>query len=175
MPLVDNIIAYRILSMLVQPFTETDAYKLGIIDAEGNNLIKSKDFKSKEQKEAYSYLNKLVFNLKKILNKLPGGDSKLKNIVAAFFLIKEAYTNNERVIKEDKFHKILSLLEDGYILVEEELFINTYLSEDGAVASGPANVTGPMVSTDQPVIKKKHKKIAHIMNKEKGFRKAANL
>lgn len=169
--IVDNILAYKILSMLVTPFSETDAFKLGIIDAEGNNLIKTKDLKTSEQKDAYTYLHKLVFNLKKILNKIPGGETRTKNIVAAFFLVKEAYTNKERVIKEDRFHKILNLLEDGYILVEEEFFINNCVNEDGTIA----NVAGPMVSTDQPVIKKKQKKIAHIVNKEKGFRKVAML
>ena len=33
--IVDNLVAYRILSMLVTPFDETEAYKLGIIDAHG--------------------------------------------------------------------------------------------------------------------------------------------
>jgi hypothetical protein len=168
--IVDNIVAYRILTMLVTPFTETDAYKLGIIDEYGDNLIKSKDLTTLEQKNAYTYLHRLVFNLKKIINKLPGGDSKLKNIVAAFFLIKEAYKNNERVIREDQVHKILSLLEDGYILVEEECFVNRYLTEDGAIA----NVAGPAVCTDQPVVKKKIKKL-HTVTKEKSSRKMTFL
>jgi hypothetical protein len=170
MPLVDNIIAYRILSMLVTPFKDTDAYKLGIIDENGNNLIKSKNLKTPDQKDAYSYLHRLVFNLKKILNRMPGGESQTKNLVAAFFLIKEAYSNSNRTIKEERFHKIIDLIDEGYILVEEELFINRFLKEDAV-----ANVTGPLVSTDQPVIKKKNRKIAHIFAREKGFRKAANL
>ena len=94
--------------------------------------------------------------------------------MAAFFLIKESYKNKERVIKEEKFHKILDLLDEGYILVEDELIVERYLKEDGVVSAAPANVTGAAVSTDQPVVKKK-KKIAHIMSKQSGFRKAANL
>ena len=34
-----NLIAFKILTMLVTPFKETDAYKLGIIDENGMNLI----------------------------------------------------------------------------------------------------------------------------------------
>jgi len=167
--IVDNILAYRILSMIVKPFSETDAFKLGIIDAEGNVLIRPKDFTTTDQKEAYTYLHRLCFNMKKIINRLPGGESRTKNIVAAFFLIKESYQNKERVIKEDKFHKILDLLDEGYILVEDEMFVDRYLSEEGAIA----NVTGPGVSTDQPVMKKK-KKLNHVVSRQ-GFRKAANL
>lgn len=153
--LVDNILAYRILTMLVKPFQDTQAYKLGIIDAQGNNLIKSKDFNTTEQKDAYTYLDRLCFNVKKIINRTPGGESQLKNVITAFFLIKEAYHNKLKVIREDRFHKILNLLDSGYILVEDELIINKYLREDGMVA---ANVTGANVSTDVPVVKKKLKK-----------------
>ena len=39
--LVDNMIAFRILSMLVKPFKETEAFRLGIIDDKGKNLKKS--------------------------------------------------------------------------------------------------------------------------------------
>lgn len=172
--IIDNILAYKILSMIVKPFTDTEAYKLGIIDENGNNLIKPKDFTSGDQKDAYTYLHRLCFNMKKIINRMPGGESKTKNLVAAFFLIKEAYSNKERVIKEEKFHRILDLLDEGYILVEDELFVEKYLKEDGVVSSAPANVTGAAVSTDEPVVRKK-KKIAHIMSKQSGFRKAANI
>lgn len=173
--IVDNVIAYRILSMIVKPFSETDAYKLGIIDDEGNVLIKPKNFTSGEQRDAYTYLHRLCFNMKKIINRMPGGESKTKNIVAAFFLIKEAYQNKENTIYEEKFHRIIGLMEEGYILVEDEIIVDKYLEEEGAaVGAAPANVTGPTVSTDQPVVRKK-KKIAHIMSKQSSFRKVANL
>ena len=36
--IVDNLIAYRVLSMMVKNFEDTKAFKLGIIDAKGKNL-----------------------------------------------------------------------------------------------------------------------------------------
>jgi len=146
--LVDNLIAYRVLSMLVKPFEETDAYRLGIIDKDGNNLIKSSKLKTSEQREAYTYLHRLVFNLKKILNRLPGGDSKTKNLVAALWLVKEAYTYKETITEEQLQHLLEQL--NSVTLVEEELEVRRFLNEDGI-----ANVTGPGVSTDKPVIRKK--------------------
>ncbi len=78
--LVDNLIAYRILSMLIKPFSETSAYQLGIIDDKGKNLKKSSTLTTTKEKDAYTYLHRLVFNMKKIINRLPGGESKLKNL-----------------------------------------------------------------------------------------------
>ena len=37
---VDSIIAYRILKLLVTPFEDTEAYKLGIIDNKGKEIFK---------------------------------------------------------------------------------------------------------------------------------------
>lgn len=152
--LVDNLIAYRIISMLVTPFIDTDAFKLGIIDAKGHNLRKSSSLKTTEEKEAYTYLHRLVFNMKKILLKLPGGDSKLKNIVAALFLVKEYYETNEKSLSlmEDRYLRVLDKVNNGVSLVEEEIIVDKFLEEEGAVV---ANVTGAAVSTDAPAPKAK--------------------
>lgn len=166
---IDNVIAYRILTMLVKPFIETDAYRLGIIDSKGKNLIKPSEFTSSEQKDAYTVLHRLVFNMKKIINRLPGGENKLKSIVAALFLIKEYYETNNRStsLMEDRFHR---LMEMDIILAEETLAVEQFmkdLEEDGggagsagagaggATVAAPTNATGSMVSTDIPVPKKK--------------------
>jgi hypothetical protein len=140
--------------MFVTPFDKTPAYRLGIIDEKGKILRKMADLRTDEERNAYTYLHRLVFNLKRILNKLPGGESKLKNIVAAFFLIKECYEKNDTTaLLEEKYMVILQKLEEQNItLVEEELFVEEFLmlNEDG-----PANVTGAGVSTDIPVAKMK--------------------
>lgn len=161
--IVDNVLAYRILSMLVKPFIETDAYKLGIIDKDGNNLIKSKDFTTSEQKDSYTYLHRLTFNLKKLLNKLPGGENQLKSLIAALFLIKEHHDgNNKKYITESEYIQLLELL-DTYDLIEEEIIVTKFLEEE-------MNVTGASVSTDQPVIKKKKKIIKRKDNKLISFK-----
>lgn len=149
--IVDNLIAYRVLSMLVKPFPETDAFKLGIIDASGKNIIKSRDFKTSVQKDAYSYLHRLVFNLKKLLNKLPGGDNMTKNLIAAFFLIKESYPNRSTTVDESRLAAIIKLLDSGVILAEEQLVVQDFMLMEDAVA----NVTGAGVSTDAPVIRRR--------------------
>ena len=164
---IDNLIAYRVLSMLVKPFKDTDAYKLGIIDDKGNNLIKSRDFTKQEQKDAYNYLTRLVFNLKKLLNKLPGGESKTKNLIAALFLIKEAHNKRLSQIDESRLSFILDLMEDGICLAEEQLIVEDFL----LVEDVPTNATGPAVSTDQPVIRKKPRRFARFIVNDEVYNK----
>lgn len=153
--IIDNLIAYRVLSMLVKPFNETDAFKLGIIDDTGKNLIPSRKLDTSEQKNAYTYLHRLVFNLKKLLNKLPGGESKLKNLVAAFFLIREAYEKNTVRIDEQELDRLVAMLDEGVILAEEQLIVEEFMMLSEDVGGAPTNSTGAAVSTDQPVIRKR--------------------
>ena len=159
---VDNLIAYRILTLLVRPFDDTDAFRLGIIDAQGNVLVKHRELKTSEQKSAYTYLHRLVFNVKRLINKLPGGDTQLKNLVAAFFLVKEAYESNTTVITESSFRRVASLVEGGVVFVDETLVVEDFLLCEEA----PANATGPAVSTDQPVIRKPKRFAKFIVNDE---------
>lgn len=160
MSTVDNLMAFKFLYLLVQPFDKTKAFKLGVIDADGKLLIKSKD-QTKEQKEAYDYLDRLVFNLKRLIGKLPGGKTMLASFIAALYLVREEKMTNSQI--EERFNEILSkITEQEITLVEETLLVEEFLemyTEDGAVASVPANVTGANVSTDIPAIRTKKKRI----------------
>ena len=76
---VDLFVTYRFLKLLTTPFEKTDAYKLGIIDKDGNRIMKDSVSRGKipavalektQEKNAYTILHKLVFNIKKIDFKL---------------------------------------------------------------------------------------------------------
>lgn len=86
---VDSIIAYRILRMLTTPFTDTDAYRLGIIDANGKELKKMSTLNSADEKDAYSILHRMVYRIKRIIEKVPTDSRKLATFAAALALIKE--------------------------------------------------------------------------------------
>jgi hypothetical protein len=146
---VDNVIAFRVLSMLVKNFEDTQAFKLGLIDKKGKALRKPK---TSAEQDAYSYLHKLVFNMKKIINRLPGGESKLKSMVTALFLIKEYYESNTRTtsLMEDRYKR---LMEMDLSLVEEEILVEKWKKE--MEEDAPVNATGAAVSTDRPAIKSK--------------------
>lgn len=144
--MIDNMIAFRVLLKLVTPFKETEAYKLGIIDADGVLLRKVSTLTSIADREAYNLLNRLVFNLKRMLNKLPGGEHKLKNLAAAYFLINEATrTGYPGAITEARLQRLcrIPLAEDALVAQFAH-----YLSEDA-----PVNSTGAAVASDEPVLR----------------------
>lgn len=154
MRIIDNLLAYRILSMLVTPFEESDAFKLGIIDAKGKILKKQNQLTTGEEKDAYTYLQRLVFNLKRLLNKLPGGDKYTKNLIAAYFLIKESYQHNDDSDLESRFTTLLETIDQkNIILVEEEILVKKFLDEEGGVL--PANNTSGVANPEYKLGTKK--------------------
>ena len=80
---------YKFLRILTTPFASTDAFKLGIIDEKGKILIKKSKLKSIEQKEAYTMFDRLVWKLKRLMEKIPFGKTRLASYAAALWLIKE--------------------------------------------------------------------------------------
>ena len=121
---IDLFVTYRFIKLLVTPFEKTDAYKLGIIDKDGNRILpppiagvrqtKSKSLNTIEEKNAYTILHKLVFNIKKIFGKVPGLRTKLGTYAAALFLLKDTF--KESVDDPDVFEKefMKYLKEEGY-------------------------------------------------------------
>ena len=75
---IDLFVTYRFIRLLTTPFQKTDAYKLGIIDENGNRIRQPNSTKPAvelatiEQKNSYTILHKLVFNIKKLFAKVPG-------------------------------------------------------------------------------------------------------
>jgi hypothetical protein len=168
--IVDNLVAYKILTMLVKPFKETQAFKLGIIDDKGTNLKKSGSLRTSEEKDSYTYLHRLVFNMKKIINKIPGGESNLKSLVAALFLVREYYDNKDRTtsLMESKYLSVLEKINAGVTLAEEEIAVKKFvksMEEDAPVN----NVGGGAIAQlDQPLIdKKKIKKYKTVVRRSK--------
>ena len=94
----DLFYAFRFLKLLVTPWEKTEAFKLGIIDANGNILKKSAERTTPEEKSAYTVFHRLVFNVKRLLGKVPGGKSVVARYGAALFLIKEHTGMSEKAI-----------------------------------------------------------------------------
>ena len=92
---VDSIIAYRILKMLVTPFKDTDAYKRGIIDDKGKELRKMRELNTVEDRDAYTILHRLVYRIKRIIERVPIENKKLVSYAAALALIREQLDREE--------------------------------------------------------------------------------
>ena len=87
--LLNAFVIFQFVKLLATPFNKTEAFKLGIIDDKGKYLKKQKDLKTAAEKKASNIFTRLVWNIKKQLEKLPFGKTKLASIATALFLIKE--------------------------------------------------------------------------------------
>ena len=158
---VDNIIAYRIISMLVKPFKDTDAFKEGIIDEKGKILKKATKLTTTKEKNAYTFLHRLVFKLKQFVEKVPGGKTRLGSLAAAYYLIREAYEGQESVhILEEKYNdlmaKNISLLEEE--LLVEEVIEHLYWNMFNIEAKSPAQQAAIAISMKKAGKKPKDQK-----------------
>ena len=123
---IDLFVTYRFLKLLTTPFEKTDAFKLGIIDEKGNRIKKPKstqpavELATVEQKNSYTILHKLVFNIKKIFSKVPGLRTKVGTYAAALFLLKDTF--KESVDDQHMFEKeFMKYLKENNIEFDSEI------------------------------------------------------
>ena len=89
----DMYYTYRFLKTLVTDWKDMDAYSLGIIDENGKNLIRTRDLKTSDEKDA-------LFNIKRILEKVPFGKSRIASYAAALYLLREETGMSESAIMD---------------------------------------------------------------------------
>jgi len=123
---IDLFVTYRFLRLLTTPFKDTDAYKLGVIDDKGNRIRQPKSTKpavelaTSELKNSYTILHKLVFNVKKLFNKVPGLRTKVGTYAAALFLLKDTF--KEHVEDPDMFEKeFMKYLKENNVELDNEI------------------------------------------------------
>lgn len=131
----DLVYTIRFLKLLVTPIEKTEAFKAGIVDENGK---KRKDFNTNsiDDREAYrshyTPFHRLVFNLKKIMAKAPGGQSVVARYGAALALIKEhGELSDSRIeqIHEETGIDILDVLAESsqwYVLDDKTLSPGVY-------------------------------------------------
>ncbi len=99
--IVDLYLVYSFIKRLTTPFESWPAYEQGIIDAEGNILKKRKDLKTVKEREAFGTFDLMILKLKKLLAKIPGGQSRIATYAAALWLIKESKNYDADNLTED--------------------------------------------------------------------------
>ena len=123
---IDLFVTYRFLKLLTTPFNKTDAYKFGIIDEKGNRIMQKGisqpevPLNTTERQSAYTILHKLVFNIKKIFEKVPGLRTKVGTYAAALFLLKDTF--KESVDDQHMFEKeFMKYLKENNIEFDDEI------------------------------------------------------
>lgn len=116
---IDLFVAYRFLRILTTPWEDQEAYKLGIIDKDGKLLRKRNTLKTEAEKKSFTLLHRLIFNLKRILHKIPGVRTKIGTYATALFLLKQHFA--DKVEEEDMIENAFTawLLKHGYVTEEE--------------------------------------------------------
>ena len=108
------------LKMLTTPWEKMQAYKFGFIDNKGTR-IKKIDVDGKmvdnkpetsAEKASLTPLHRVVFNLKKIINKVPFGKSQFASYAVALLMLKEQNELEEAQMEElcEKFYRHLKEL-----------------------------------------------------------------
>ena len=130
---VDLFITYKFVRLLVTPWKKTDAFDAGVIDDKGKLLVKVKD-QTNTQEKTYTVFHRLVFNMKRILEKIPFGKSRIASYAAALFLLREETgMAEEDILKvlEDMGHNIsIDINEEHKELREGQHILNHDLLEN---------------------------------------------
>lgn len=135
---VDLYVLYRIIKDISTPFRDTNAFKLGLIDADGKKL---KSASTPEEKKAMGYYTRFVFNIKRALSRI-GLDSKVGTYAGAIYLMKEVHTG--KLPSEEQL--IEGLKEEALYLSENTMkSFGEFFHEDA-----PANAAGPAIAGINP-------------------------
>ena len=112
---VDLFVTYRFLKLLTTPFNKQEAYKLGVIDKDGNRILQDKSTKPAVELSTTALKNSYT-----ILHKVPGLRSKVGTYAAALFLLKDTF--KEGVEDPDVFEKqFMNYLQEQGIELDGEI------------------------------------------------------
>lgn len=148
--IVDLFLVYNMVKRLATPFNEWEAYKLGIIDERGNLLKSRKNLRTIKERDAFGLYDLMILKLKRLVEKIPGGKTRLGSYAAALYLVKEGKLYTEETsdkILEEEFMKYYTTLSEDDINIRFEEIVNT---------AGGGNVAG--LPPDDPVVSKKSQK-----------------
>lgn len=136
---------FRFLKLLVTKWEDTEAYKLGIIGKDGTILRRASELKTDEERSAYTSFHRLVFNIKKLLEKVPGGKTRIASYLAALYLIKEHTGMSEEGIQ--RVMERIEGLEVSTTITENTWFLN----ENGHLNPGTytLQVNAPIIHTNE--------------------------
>jgi hypothetical protein len=125
-----------------------DAYKQGIIDKEGNVIKKSYQLKNQKERQAYTYLDRLVVILKKAIkqNEKRGDFTLTRALSPALWVVREQLEAGSKATV-DVETKYMKLYELDICLAEEEIIVEQFLKEEDGGAPAAAMTSSPTNNT----------------------------
>jgi len=147
---VDLFFVYQFIRRLTTPFDETDAFELGLIDEKGKRLKKAK---TPAEKKAMTLFDRMIFNIKRLIARVPGGNTKIATYGAALFLLKESKNFSELSDKQ-KLEGIINEMND--LDSKTQKTFNEMFKEEDAPTNSVAG--GGVALPPDPLYDKKRKK-----------------
>jgi len=163
---LDAVVGIRLLKLLSTPIQKSQAYTMGIIDADGKKL---RNPTTAQERNAYTFLNRFVFKVQRALTRSPDMNAKrLLSFAAAIALLREykeedddvevaslleLYMNDDQVIQNSK-------LMESNLISFKDYFLEENGVGGGAVAGlgvGPQGEPG-VDPRMMPMIRRKKKK-----------------
>ena len=128
MRIVDTLIVFRILKLLVTPFNKQKAYTFGFIDKDGKRIthkmrdgvkVRNVPF-TKMEKSSMTMLHRLVFNLKRIIEKVPFGKTQFASYAVALLMLKEHCGLSDEQ-GDELYEKFYRMLKDNELLHPDQI------------------------------------------------------
>ena len=166
---VDVFMVYQFLKRLATPFEKWDAFKEGVIDKEGNIILK-KNNRNQKQKQSLKIFDVMILRLKRLLGKIPGGKTRLASYAAALWLIKEDWQDRseEQLLSEgitDLDVDFLEYMREARNKKFQEFITQISNEEAPANAAGGGNVAGLGVNGPSDV--KVSRNVKHTLRRRK--------
>lgn len=123
--IVDLYLVYSFIKRLSTPFNKWDAYDLGIIDENGEQLKKRKELRTVKERDAFGLFDLMILKLKKLMSKVPGGSSRIASYAAALYLIKEhdEIKKNGEFMSEEMLEQKLNEYIENYEVLKEDVSV----------------------------------------------------
>ena len=145
--LTDAYVTYRILRMLATPIEKSDAYKMGIINADGKKI---KNPSTPSEKDAYSLLQRFVFKVQRALMKSPDRNAKrLLTVAAAMSILREhdekdlaSYTDLDVEALLEMYETDEKVIAESTLLEHNTISFRTFREEMAANAVGGGGIDG---------------------------------
>lgn len=107
MSIIELFVINKLIHLLTTPWDKLPAFTLGIIDNNGKSLRPYAQLKTAQERVAYGTLERFAFNLRRLIEKLPGGKTLLAKYITVYALFKEE--NEADGLFEETFAEDLGL------------------------------------------------------------------
>ena len=166
---LDTVVAYRILRMLATPIEQSDAYKRGIVDKDGDKI---KEPSTSQELDAYTLLQRFVYKVQKALSKSPDRNAKRLLTFAAALAILREYKEDDDIESllelyetDENIQQHAKLLEKNLLSFSSFTMTNEMMSVGGSAGGGGIDGIGVGPKGEpgrdpvfQPLVRRKRKK-----------------